>query len=160
MDQASQGTYDNLSRGTEFIGVNCVFWCHDSDGKILLHKRSQNCRDERGAWDAGGGAMEFGETFEKAVRREVKEEYGTEPLKVEYVGTRNVLRKNHEGKPTHWVKNLHWVLVDPNEVKIGEPRKMDEIGWFSVDNLPQPLHSQMEIEKEMIKEYLGRKTSF
>ena len=28
------------------------------------------------------------------------------------------------------------------EVRIGEPEKMDELGWFTLDALPEPLHSQ------------------
>lgn len=79
----------DLRRGVDFIGVNCVFYCHDGNGKFLFHKRSKHCRDEHGHWDCGGGSMEFGETFEQTVRREVKEEYGTEPLEITHVGTQN-----------------------------------------------------------------------
>jgi RNase adaptor protein for sRNA GlmZ degradation len=34
------------------------------------------------------------------------------------------------------------VQVDPATVAIGEPHKIDEIGWFTSDNLPDTLHSQ------------------
>ena len=146
---------DNPIRGVDYIGVNCVFWCHDGKGNVLFHKRSKNCRDEQGTWDAGGGAMEFGETFEECVRREVTEEYGTEPLAVEYVATKNVLRENN-GRKTHWIKNMHWVLVDPAQAKIGEPHKMDEIGWFTFDTLPIPLHSQVPDELEALRKYLKK----
>lgn len=43
----------------------------DSEGKILLHKRSDNF-----LWSLPGGAMELGESVEQAVIREVKEETG------------------------------------------------------------------------------------
>lgn len=43
----------------------------DSEGKILLHKRSDNF-----LWSIPGGAMELGESVEQAVIREVKEETG------------------------------------------------------------------------------------
>lgn len=143
----------DLKRGVDYIGVNCVFWCHDGKGNILMHKRSAKCRDEQGRWDCGGGAMEFGETFENTVRREVKEEYGVEPLEIQYVETKNVLRENG-GTKTHWVKNMHWVLVDRTLVKNNDPEKMDEIGWFALDKLPQPLHSQIGIEVEILKKYI------
>jgi 8-oxo-dGTP pyrophosphatase MutT (NUDIX family) len=151
--QSSPPENQNAKRGIDYIGVNCVFWCHDGNGKVLFHKRSKNCRDEQGTWDAGGGAMEFGETFEDCVRREAKEEYGVEALKIEYVTTKNVLRENN-GRQTHWIKNLHRVLIDPKQAKIGEPHKMDELGWFTMDNLPSPLHSQIPDEVEAIKKYL------
>jgi ADP-ribose pyrophosphatase YjhB (NUDIX family) len=144
-------------RGVDCIGVTCVFWCHDGKGKILFHKRSEHCRDEQGRWDPGGGAMEIGETFEECVRREMKEEYDLEPLKIEYVMTKNVLRE-HGGRKTHWIKNIFWVLVDPAYAKIGEPKKMDAIGWFTTDNLPSPLHSQIPYEVEILKKYLNHET--
>ncbi len=118
-----------------------------------MHKRSKQCRDERGTWDCGGGSMEFGETLENAVRREVKEEYGADALDIKYMTTLNVLRE-HNGKVTHWIKNMHWVLLDPAQVIIGEPDKIDELGWFTIDNLPKPLHSQIETEVQVLKDFL------
>jgi len=43
----------------------------DSDGRILLEKRSDN-----GWWGLPGGAMNIGETFAECVVREVREETG------------------------------------------------------------------------------------
>lgn len=147
--------HQDIRRGLDFIGVNCVFYCHDGTGRILMHKRSQKCRDEQGRWDAGAGAMEFGETFEETIRREVMEEYGVEPLKIEYITTKNVLRE-HNGQKTHWIKNLHLVQVDPAKVRNGEPEKMEEIGWFTFDTLPTPLHSQIGLEVELIRDFLEK----
>lgn len=127
-------------RGVDYIGVNCCFFCHDGNGRILLHKRSANCRDEVGCWDNGAGAMEFGETFEEAVRRELKEEFNVTPKHLQLCDVVNVLRDN-QGTPTHWVAAVFVAEIDPAEVKVMEPHKVEEIGWFTFDNLPQPLHS-------------------
>ena len=155
----ADGEYNkkDLARGVDYIGVNCVFFCHDGKGNFLLGKRSQKCRDEQGRWDFGAGAIEFGETFEEAVRREVKEEYGVDPIRIEYVGTRDAIR-NHEGRTTHWIVNLHSVLVDPEQAIIGDPEKIDEIGLFSLDNLPEPLHSYAHDGIEMIRDYFKKKS--
>lgn len=121
--------------------VSCVFVCHDDAGRILLARRSAAARDEPGTWDCGAGALEFGETFEAAVTREVGEEYRARPRDITQIGVRNVLR----GDPvtTHWVAVVFAVRVDPADVAIGEPHKFDALDWYATDALPSPLHSQL-----------------
>lgn len=143
-----------LKKGIDFIGVCCVFFCHDGKGNILMHKRSQNCRDEIGNWDVGGGSLEFGESFEEGVLREIKEEYSCDALELKFISPYNVLRTNHQGKKTHWVALLFIAKVDPKKVKIGEPHFMDEIGWFSKDSWPEPIHSNFHLAYQLIKEHL------
>lgn len=128
-------------RGIDYIGVTINFIIHDGQGNVLLQKRSQNCRDEQGKWDIGGGALEFGEKLEDAVKREVFEELKTEAREVKFLKAYEALRDNN-GTPTHWMAFVHAVLVDPKDIEIGEPHKIDEIGWFTSANLPSPLHSQ------------------
>jgi 8-oxo-dGTP pyrophosphatase MutT (NUDIX family) len=120
--------------------VSCVFVCHDGAGRILLARRGAGARDEPGTWDCGAGALEFGETFEQAVAREVIEEYASPPLDIALLGVRNVVRDH---PPSHWVAIVFAVRVDPAPVAIGEPHKFDELGWFTADALPSPLHSQL-----------------
>lgn len=139
-----------MEQGIDFIGITCVFYCHDGKGNLLLHKRSQKCRDEKGKWDCGGGAMKFGETFEQTVRREVVEEYKCQIKNLNFVGVNNVIRKN-EGRKTHWIAVLFAVQLDPKKVKIGVPEKMDEIGWFKPNKLPKPLHSMYLTHLEYVK---------
>jgi ADP-ribose pyrophosphatase YjhB (NUDIX family) len=146
----------DLKRGIDHIGVTVNFFIHDGKGKILLQKRSKNCRDEQGCWDIGGGAIEFGEELEEAVAREVQEELCAIPKKIEFVQVYDAHRDNN-GTQTHWVAINFAVLVNPKNVKIGEPHKIDEIGWFTKDNLPSPLHSQFfkafqsAIDKGLVK---------
>ena len=120
--------------------VSCVFVCHDDSGRILLARRSTGARDEPGTWDCGAGAIEFGETFEQAVTREVTEEYGTPPLTVTQRGVRNILRTD---PPSHWVAVVFAVRLDPAAARIAEPHKFDDLRWFDPDQLPEPLHSQL-----------------
>ncbi len=97
-----------------------------------------------------GGAMKHGETFEEAVRREVKEEYCCDVLELKFVTANNVIRK-HNGKKTHWIALLFTVKVDPQQVELGEPEKMEAIGWFPFDSLPSPLHSMFLEHFEIVK---------
>ncbi|MGV9770988.1 NUDIX domain-containing protein [Streptosporangium sp. NPDC003464] len=126
--------------GARTPSVSCVFICHDGHGRVLLARRGSGARDEPGTWDCGAGALEYGETFEAAVAREVREEYSADALKIETIGVRNVLR---EEPASHWVAVVFAVEVDPAGVAIGEPHKFDELGWFAPDALPYPLHSQL-----------------
>lgn len=130
-----------IRRGIDAIGVGVVFFCHDGAGKYLLGKRSQNCRDEHGAWDPGGGGVEQGEMLEEALRREVNEEYGATVLSHEFLGFREVHRE-HNGQRTHWVAFDFKVQVDPATVRIAEPEMMDDLRWVTIDEIPEPMHSQ------------------
>lgn len=130
-----------LRKGVDHIGVTCIFFCHDGRGNFVLYKRSDKCRDEQGRWDNGGGALDFGENFEEAVKREVKEEYCADAVDVQFLTASNVLRKNGQ-EDTHWIALIFAVRVDPKQVAIGEPDKMEEIGWFQAGSFPEPLHSQ------------------
>jgi ADP-ribose pyrophosphatase YjhB (NUDIX family) len=145
--------YD-LKKGIDFIGVTCMFFCHDGKGNILLQKRCQNCRDQQGRWYCGSGSMEFGESsFEDVIRREVAEEYGIDPLTVHFATATNVNRE-HNGRPTHWIALVHAVRVSREGVQIGEPEKIDEIGWFSIDALPDNVHSQLLRHLDLVKPFL------
>ncbi len=144
-----------MKRGVDHIGVACVFICHDGQGNILMHKRSMNCRDEQGVWDCGAGSMEFGETFEETVRRELMEEYHVVPLDLHQLYVKNTLRENGE-TPTHWVHVIYAVRIDPTTAAIGEPDKMDGIGWFPLNALPDPLHSALASHLPSLTRFLSQ----
>ncbi len=137
---AAEDTID-LRRGIDHIGVGVASVIHDGNGRILLMKRGPKARDEQGCWDICGGAIEFGESIEEAIRRELDEELRAEALDIKFLTAYDAHRV-HEGSPTHWVQVIHAVRVDPKNVQIGEPHKIAEIGWFTTDSLPAPLHSQ------------------
>jgi 8-oxo-dGTP diphosphatase len=128
-------------RGIDYIGTGVSFVIHDGNGRVLLQKRGKQARDEQGRWDTGGGAIEFGESFEATLAREIREELGCDILGAEFLTVYDAHRE-HAGQPTHWVQVIYAVQVDPAAVIIGEPHKIDELGWFTNQTLPSPLHSQ------------------
>lgn len=131
-----------MKKGFDYTGVSIVYFCHDGKGRFLMAKRSKNCRDEHGKWDIGGGGLKFGDTVLETVKKEIKEEYCCDVLKQRFLGYRDVHRK-HAGKKTHWIALDFKVLVDPKQVRNGEPHKFDQIRWFSLDAIPKGLHSQL-----------------
>lgn len=131
-----------MKKGLDYTGITVVFCCHDGNGNILMHKRSQNVRDEHGRWDVGAGGLEFGEDPIDGLRREIREEYLAEVLEHEFLGYRSVVR-DLNGTPTHWLALDFKVKVDPAVVGNGEPEAIDEVGWFTLATLPDPTHSQL-----------------
>ncbi len=149
-----------FKKGEDYIGVTVNFICHDGAGNFLFNKRSMNCRDEHGRWDPGGGGLEFGDTVEATLFKEIAEEYCTEVLGYEFLGYSDIHRENG-GNKTHWIGLDFLVRVDRSKVQNGEPHKFTEIGWFTLDALPDPLHSQfpkfLEENKELIRSKAGLK---
>lgn len=74
--------------------------------------------------------------------KEISEEYCTDILDYEFLGYRDVHRE-HEGQKTHWIALDFKVRIDKSKVSNGEPHKFDAVEWFTLDNLPSPLHSQV-----------------
>lgn len=134
-----------LHKGVSFTGITTVFFCYDKNGEIFLTKRSKKTRDEHGCWDPGAGGLKHGQSVEENMRRELKEEYDVEPIKTDFMGYFDSFRKSAEGQPTHWLAMCFAVLVDRNKVNINESEMIDDWGWFTLEKLPKPLHSQFDI---------------
>lgn len=154
-------TSDQLRKhkGISFPGVTTVFFCHDGKGRVLLARRSANARDEHGHWDPGAGGLKHGQSVIDNLKRELMEEYGVKPKKIDFIGYMDAFRKNVEGLDTHWLAMYFAVLVDPKKVQLKEPDILDKLGWFSLDNLPSPMHSQFEkfysLHGETLKKHMG-----
>ncbi len=144
-----------MEKGVDYTGISIVYFCHDDKGNFVMAKRSQNARDEQGKWDIGGGGLEFGSSVEETLKKEIKEEYCGDILSFEFLGFRDVHRE-HNGKKTHWVALDFKVLVDPSKVKNGEPHKFDEVKWFTLDKMPENLHSQLPVFFDKYKEKLQK----
>ena len=134
-----------MQKGIDYIGISASYVCHDGKGNYLMNKRSTKCRDEHGCWDFGGGSVEFGDTIEETLKKELKEEYCVEKFTSKFLGYNESFR-NIEGKKSHWIHFCFLVEVDSNEVKNGEPEKFEELGWFTLNDLPKPLHSDIKGE--------------
>ena len=130
-------------KGTSFVGVTTCFICYGRNGHIFMAQRSEHARDEQGTWDIGGGGLDWGLTAEENVVKEIQEEYDAMPSKLEFLSYRDVFRVLSDGRPTHWLALDFAAKLDPSDTKINEPEKFDHSGWFTLDSLPTPLHSQI-----------------
>lgn len=151
--------------GKEFIGVAVAFTCYDEKSNIFLAKRSSNARDNVGYWDFGGGEVEFGHTAEETVTREMAEEYGATPLRTTFLGFLDQPTKNnlHEIE-SHWLVLCYAAQINHTEAHIRETHKFTDSGWFTLDDLPQPIHPKFDIFMkfygDILRNVLSVKTPF
>lgn len=103
----------------------------------------------------GGGQLELHTSLEENVLKEVIEEYGCLGEILEQLPPLEVFREMN-GVETHWLGIPFVIKVNPDEVKLNEPEYCDELGWFTLDNLPQPLHSAYEKAFVQYKEYFEK----
>lgn len=129
-----------MKKGYDFTGVAIVFACHDGNGNYLFAKRSPGARDGHGCWEIPAGGLKFGERVVDGLQRELKEELCVEPISVEYIGYKEVIQKEGDTIIKHWVNFQFHVLVNRDEVAIGEPDKCDAIDWRRLEDVPSPLH--------------------
>jgi len=133
--------------GIDYIGVSVGALILNEQRQILLTKRSQNARNEKGCWEAPGGSVDFGETLEMAVIREMQEELGIN-IKIIY----QFPAENHliPTEKQHWVATTFLCFLTKNqEPTVQEPEKCDGFGWFDFSDLPRPLSliTQKDITK-------------
>lgn len=121
----------------DYIGVSVGALIFNDKGEILLCKRSQLARNEKGSWEAPGGAVDFGEGRVAAIKREIKEELGVDIVIVRLLTvTEEILPKDKQ----HWLATTYVVKIKKGQTpKIMEPLKCDAIGWFPLTKLPRPL---------------------
>ena len=144
-----------MKKGFDYTGVAVVFACHDGKGNFLFAKRGQHVRDGQGMWEMPAGGVKFGETVYESLLREIREELCIEPIETTFMNFKEVIQRNGEQIIKHWVNFEYLVLVNPENVKIGEPNKCDAIEWRKLDNVPEPLHFGV---KETIASIIAYKT--
>ena len=149
--------------GIDFTGISVRTVCTDGAGRFLLQKRSLAARDEHGMWEFGGGHLEFGKSLIDGALRELQEEYGCRGVVLEQLPPFDSVR-TYEGEMTHWLFVPLVIKVDPKEVQVSGDPAVEEIGWFALNALPEPLlsgaqhtlrHHRRSLEKHARKKLIG-----
>ncbi|AOD13726.1 NUDIX domain-containing protein [Xanthomonas fragariae] len=127
-----------MSTSTEFgPRVGCGAFIRRGDGRLLLVQRGR--APEQGHWGLPGGKVDWMETVEHAVVREVLEETG---LRVQLQGVLCVVSYLEPAlsPPEHWVAPVYLAAIEGSEQAVRrEPEAILSIGWFALDALPSPL---------------------
>jgi len=122
------------------------------DGRILLGRRhsdpskAKSALHGEGTWSMPGGKLRFGESFEAAAEREVREETGMRISDVHTISVQSDI-----------TADSHFVTVgvsaeSTDEPKVMEPEQITEWRWFPLTDLPKPLFFASE---KVLNKYLA-----
>jgi 8-oxo-dGTP diphosphatase len=140
--------------GIDYIGVGVGAIIFDADGRVFLAKRGAEAQNERYRWEFPGGSVEFGEKLERAIKREILEEYGFE-ITVEKL--LDVIDHIIPHEQQHWISPVFICKIKGGKPRIREPLKCDEIGWFELDQIPVPnLTSASQKSLEILRGKMSR----
>ena len=109
----------------------------ERDGKYLLARRR-----DIGWWNLPGGGLEYGETVDEGLAREVMEEIGVTVVIERVVGIYSKPRKNE-------VVIAFLCHLAPGTSEPATSDEVSEVGWFTADTLPDkllPKHRQRLID--------------
>lgn len=102
------------------------------NGKALLAKRKGSFA--AGYWGSFGGHVEFGETPIEATKREAMEELGVEIGNVQFAVCADIQKFGKQ-----YIDISFTAEIVSGEPRICEPDKVEELGWFDLNNLPEPI---------------------
>jgi len=91
------------------------------DGKLLMTKANRGLT--KGYWNIPGGFVDFGESFEEAVKREVKEEIGLEVKVKKLIGLYSDIEKYHMLVASYICEVVGGKLRP-------SPTEVEEVKWF------------------------------
>ncbi|HBG81675.1 TPA: DNA mismatch repair protein MutT [candidate division CPR2 bacterium] len=142
-----------MKAGKDYIGVGCGPLIVNDKNETLLLKRGASSKNEVGFWQKPGGEVEFNERVEDAIKREAKEELGIEIEILDFLGYSDHIIKN-EGQ--HWIGFNYLAEIVNGKPTNMEPHKIDEIGWFNINDLPENVNQTTLEAIEVYKKMKGK----
>ena len=117
------------------VGVGILI---TQNGKLLMGKRIG--AHGKGSYGTCGGHLEYGETPEECIRREVLEETGLRVKSLKFLCVSNILDYDK-----HYVDITFLGEVYKGEPKVLEPNKVERWEWYSFDRLPTPIFKAVKL---------------
>ncbi len=139
-----------MKKGVDYIGVGVGGAIINKEGKVYITQRGPKAKNERGKWEIPGGGVDFGETFEQAIVREIREECDCE---VEVVGLLGICDHIIPDEHEHWVSPTYICKLIQGEPRIVEPEKCSQAGWFTLEEAEKlDLSIVTKFDIELLKE--------
>lgn len=133
------------------VAIGVLVFNHE--GRVLLGKRKGELGT--GEYSLPGGKVDFGETPYEAAKREVKEETNLELTgdgcdKLQFTG--QVTNDYFPEKGKHYI-TLYYsaTAINPDDLKVMEPDKIEGWDWYSRWDIPQPvwMHTEKLLQNVM-----------
>lgn len=140
-----------MTAGHDYIGVGVGVMVFNDRSEVLMAKRGAAARNERSFWEFPGGTVEFGERLTDTLDREFREEYGVEIRILETLGVFEHILPDEQ----HWIAVTFIARHVSGHPQILQPARCDEIGWYQLASLPQPLSKSQKITTEVTLLLMG-----
>ena len=137
------------------IGAGCGVIVLNEHNQVLLGLKNED-RDladselhEEGTWAMPGGAIEYGETFEEAGAREVKEETGIDVKDLEVFCV-----QTDKNEHAHFISVGMIARSFEGTPRVMEPDVYVEWRWFNLDKIPSKIFTP---SKKTLDCYINKK---
>ena len=116
----------------------------NSEGKLLISKRSELKPSNPGLWEFVGGGSISGESSREAIIREIKEEIG-----IKFNTNDGIMVKS--ARIDHLIKDLWAFKLNVNIKDINfDKREITEVKWENIDNIIKLREEGKMIESNMV----------
>ena len=120
----------------KIIRVGIGVYIFKSNNQLLLGLRIGS--HDANTWCPPGGHIEFGETFEQAATREVKEETNLDIL-FEDIILKGVTNDFYKDIDKHYITLHVFCKKYDGNIELKEPSKCLKWQWFDIDKIPENL---------------------
>lgn len=109
-----------------------VVWLENSNGEVLIHKRSATKKHGANRWEnAAGGGVEHNESYEQAAYKELREEIGVDDVDLELV-TKNIVHTDKGDRMCSWFRGKCDKKLDEFVL---EKENVVEVKWINKQQL-------------------------